>query len=83
MKKRIIVTENQLKEYIERKKAKKTFNIILEKMNENSKFLNKKIPLSEANQTIIERFKMRNQLTPHVQKLLKENNIIDNNGQII
>jgi len=83
MKKRIIITETQLKEYIERKKAKKIFSLILEEMHKNSKLLNDNISLNDANQTIIENYKRKNLLNSHVQKLLKEYKIIDRKGQII
>lgn len=83
MKKRIIVTENQLREYIERKKAEKTFNSILNEMHNNSKFLKENISLNEANQSVIEKYKQKKQITPHVQKLLEKYNIIDGKGQII
>ena len=83
MKKRIIVTENQLREYIERKKAEKTFNSILNEMHYNSKYLKENISLNEANQSIIEKYKQNKQITPYVQKLLEKYNIIDGKGQII
>lgn len=83
MNKKIIVKENQLKEYIERKKAEKIFNSILYEMNENSKNLRNSISLNNANQTIIEKYKIKKQLTPRVQKLLENNKIINNKGQII
>lgn len=83
MKKRIIVTEEQLKNYIEKKKAEKTFNSILNEMHKNSKNLKDGISLNKANQTIIENYKDRNQLNPRVQNLLKEYNIVDDMGEII
>lgn len=83
MKKRIIVTEAQLNEYIERKKAKKIFGEILKEMYNNSKHLDSKISLNNANQTIIESYKRKNLLNKHVQNLLKENMITDDKGQII
>jgi hypothetical protein len=83
MKKRIIVTETQLNDYIERKKAKNVFNSILEEMYKNSKLLNNKISLDNANQTIIENYKRKKLINSHVQNLLKENRIIDDNGRII
>jgi biotin-(acetyl-CoA carboxylase) ligase len=83
MNKRIIVTKNQLNEYIERKKAKKIFNSILEDMYKNSKYLNENISLKRANQTIIDKYKLNNKLNEKVLKLLEDNNIINNKGQII
>ena len=83
MNKRIIVTEKQLREYIERKKAEKVFSSILNEMHKNSKFLNDSIPLNEANQTIIERYNKNKKINSRVKKLLEDYKIIDGKGRII
>lgn len=83
MKKRIVVTKTQLQEYIERKKDEKIFNSILEEMRKNSKYLKNEISLNEANQTIIEKYKIKKQINSRVQKLLEDYNIVDSTGRII
>lgn len=83
MNKRIIVTKEQLNEYIERKKAEKVFGSILNEMHENSKYLKESISLEKANQTVIDKYESRKQLNSYVQKLLEDNNIIDSKGRII
>lgn len=81
--KKIILTEQQLKDYIERKKAQKTFNSILTDMYNNSKNLNENISINKANQTIIENYRLKNLLTPDVLKMLNEYGLTNNKGQII
>ena len=78
-----IVTRAQLNEYIERKKAKKVFHSILERMNKNSKFLSKQISINKANQTVIESYKSRKLLSKKVSNILVEYGLIDDKGQII
>lgn len=72
MKKRFILTEQQLNKYIEDKKSQKIVNDILEEMYKNSKNLNESISLEKANATILEKYERRNLLTPSVIKKLNE-----------
>jgi hypothetical protein len=77
--KRIIVTEEQLREYVEKKKAEKIFNAILEDMHLNSKKLNENISITKANQTVVENYKRKKLLTPKVRKMLEEYNLFEEN----
>lgn len=81
--KRFIVTEKQLNEYVENKKAKKIFNNILEDMYKNSKNLSENISINKANQTIIENYKRKKLITPKVQKLLEKYNLFNENTDIL
>lgn len=72
MKKRFILTEQQLNKYIEDKKSQKIVNDILEEMYKNSKNLNESISLEKANATILEKYEKRKLLTPSVIKKLNE-----------
>lgn len=83
MKKKFIVTEEQLKNYVERKKNEKIFAGILEEMKKNSKYLKENISLNNANQSIIDKFLNEKKITPDVKKLLKEFSIVDDDMQIL
>jgi hypothetical protein len=83
MEKRIILTEAQLQDYVERKKAEKIVGAILEDMNKNSKYLNEQISLTNANKTVLENYRRKKLLTPRVEKMLKEYSIVDEKGEII
>jgi len=80
---RLIVRKEQLLEYIERKKANKVFDSILEEMYANSKLLKENISLDKANKRIIEKYKNNKQLTPKVIKLLEDHNLIKEDKEII
>lgn len=80
MKKRIIVTEKQLREYIERKKTKKTFCSIVERLHKNSKLLCEGISLERANETVIDLYRRNGKITPEVENMLKEYGIIKEKG---
>ena len=81
--KKFIVTKEQLKEYVENKKAEKIFHSILKDMNKNSKFLNENVSINKANQTVIENYKLKKLLSPKVTNMLIEYGLTDDNGQII
>lgn len=81
--KRYIVTEQQLKEYVEKKKAEKVFNAILEDMHTNSKKLKEDISIVSANQTVIENYKRKKLLTPKVLKMLEEHNLFKEKGEVL
>lgn len=83
MKKNFIVTKEQLNEYMKRKKAQKVFFSILEDMQKNSKNLNEQISIDKANKSIIYKYKNNNKINEHVQKLLKEYSLIDENENLI
>ena len=81
--KRFIVTEAQLMEYIENKKAEKVFYSILERLHKNSKFLSEHISLNKANQTVIESYKSEKLLSPKVTNMLVKHGLTNDKGQII
>lgn len=81
--KKFIVTKEQLKEYVEKKKTEKIFNAILLDMYKNSKNLSENISIVKANQTVIENYKRKNLLTPKVQKMLVEHKIINENSGVL
>jgi hypothetical protein len=81
--KKIIVTKEQLQEYIENKKAEKIFNNILEDMYKNSKFLSEGISATKANKTIIENYGRKKLINSKVEKLLKEHGLIDENAGVL
>jgi hypothetical protein len=80
---RYILTEAQLVEYVEKKKAEKIFYDILEELHKNVKFLNKNISHEKANTMIIENYRRKNLLTPRVTEMLIKNKIINENHEII
>jgi len=81
--KRFILTESQLREYVETKKAEKVYYSILEEMHKNHKFLNENLSHKKANQSIIDNFKNKNLITSKVYKLLIKHNIMNENYEII
>ncbi len=81
--KRIIVTEAQLKEYIENKKAEKVFYDIVEHMHKNEKFLNENVSHKKANQSIIDIYNKKNLITKRVAEMLVKNKITNEVGEII
>ena len=81
--KKLIVTEEQLNEYGEYKKAKKVFNSILGDMNKNSRFLSEQISTDKANQTVIENYRRKNLLSPRVVKMLVEHGLTNKDAQIL
>ncbi len=72
----LIITKQQLKEYVERKRAEKTFYNIVADLHKNSKFLNENVLCSKANMTVIENYKRKNLITPRVFEMLIKNKII-------
>lgn len=81
--KRYILTEAQLKTYVENKKSEKIFYEILEEIHKNKKFLNENISYVKANQSVIDGFKSNNLITPKVHELLVKHKIINENYEII
>ena len=81
--KKFIVTKKQLNEYINKKRSEKIFNEILEKIFINQKNLNENFSIKKVNQTIIDSYKNLGLIDLNVEKLLVENQIINQNGEII
>jgi len=83
MKKRFILTESQLREYVEIKKAEKVFYRIIEELHRNQKFLNENVSHKKANQSIIDYYKNKNLITPRIHTLLLNHKIVNENYEII
>ena len=81
--KRFIVTKAQLNEYIERKKAEKTFWEIVESLHKNAKFLNESVSHEKANQSVIADYRRKNLITPRVNEMLVKHKIIEQKNEII
>ena len=81
--KRLIVTEAQLKEYVEIKKSEKIFYDILADLHKNVKFLNENISREKANMAIIENYKRKNLLTTKVIEMLIKHKIVNEKHEII
>ena len=81
--KRIYITKKQLNEYVEIKKAEKTFISILEVLHNNMKYLNENISLKNANQTVINDYKRKNLITTKVCEMLINYKIINEKYEII
>lgn len=81
--KRFIVTQAQLNEYVERKKAEKVFYDIVESLYKNTKFLNENVSSEKVNQSVIKDFKRKGLITPRVNEMLIKYKIIDQNTEII
>jgi len=80
---RYILTEAQLREYVETKKSEKIFYDILEDLHKTAKFLNKNISHQKTSQTIIENYKRKDLLTSRVIEMLIKNKIINEKHEII
>ena len=80
---RIIIKKSQLNEYVENKKAKKTYALILHDINRASKYLNENVSINDVKQTIIDYYKNNDQLTPKVIEMLINNKIINDEEKII
>ena len=81
--KRFILTEAQLIEYVDNKKAEKVFYDIVEALHKNQKFLNENVSHKKANQSVIDRFKSKNQINEKVFEMLVKRKIINENCEII
>jgi hypothetical protein len=81
--KRFIVTKEQLKEYVERKKSEKVFYDILECLHKNSKYLNESISHKKANQTIINDYQRKGLITPLIYEMLMKHKIIGEKLEIL
>jgi hypothetical protein len=81
--KTFLVTEAQLVEYVESKKAEKVFYDIIEGLHKNVKFLNENVSHKKANQSIIDDYMRKNLLTPRVSEMLIKNKIMNEKYEII
>lgn len=80
---KIIVTESQLNEYVEKKRAEKIFYNIVEALHKNVKMLNEDVSHKKANQSVIDNFRRKNLITSRVQEMLVKNKIVNENCEII
>lgn len=83
MRRRIIVTENQLKNYVNYKKDNKVFYEIVEAIYRNNKNINENMSKRKINQTIIDYYDKIGLLTESVVKMLGEHGLTDKNNNII
>lgn len=81
--KRFIVTEAQLNEYVEKKKADKIFYNIMERLHLNIKSLNENVSHTKANQSVIDDYRRKNLISPKVFEMLMKNQIINDMYEII
>lgn len=81
--KRFIVTKAQLNEYLERKRAEKTFYKIVESLYLNKKSLNENVSHQKANQSVIDNYRRKNLINPRVNEMLQRHHIINDKHEII
>jgi hypothetical protein len=79
MKKKYIITQKQLNQYIENKQAEKIFFNIIEDLHKNSKFLNENNLRNNVNETTINNYKRRGLINPLVETMLKKHGILSEN----
>lgn len=80
---RFILTEQQLREYVENKKAERVFYNIVEQIHKNKKYLNENVSHQKANQSVIDRFMGKKPINQKVAEMLIKHKITDETGQII
>jgi hypothetical protein len=68
--KKFIVTEEQLNNFFEIKKAEKTCDDILMSIHRNIKYLNESILQKKINQDVINTYKRKNLITSKVYEML-------------
>lgn len=81
--KRFILTEAQLMEYVEIKKAEKIFYDIVEQIHKNQKYLKEDVSIKGANQSVIDRFMSKKLINHRVAEMLQKYKITNETGQII
>lgn len=81
--KKFIVKKQQLVEYVENKKAEKTFYEILENIHFTKKMLNENVSHKKAGQSIIDNYRRKELITPKVYEMLLNNKIINENYEIL
>jgi len=80
---RFIVKKDTLIEYVEMKKSEKIYYEIIERLYNNSKYLNENISLKKTNQSVINDYARKNLISPMVNELLIKNNVINCDMKII
>ena len=81
--KKFILTEAQLREYVEYKKSEKIFYDIVEQIHKNQKFLKENVSIKKVNQSVIDSFSKKNLITSRVQEMLVKFRITDQKCEII
>ncbi len=81
--KRIILTKEQLNEYVEKKKAEKVFYRIIEDLHKSQKLLKESVSKNDVKQTIIDNYKRKNLITPKVFEMLTKYGIMTEKYKII
>ena len=81
--KRFLVTKKQLIEYVEKKKAEKTFNAILTDMHNNSRYLSENVSVVKANKNVLKEYERKKMLTPKVKKMLEEYNLLNEKSTVL
>lgn len=79
----ILVKKEHLIEYVENKKAEKQFYKIVEHLHLNTKMLNEAVSHKQANQSVIDDYHKKNQISSKVFEMLVKNKIINENYEII
>jgi cell division protein FtsB len=81
--KKFIVKKEQLVEYVEKKKAEKTFYDILEQLHLSTKMLNENVSHLKVNQSIIDNYRRKDLITPMVYEMLVTYKVINENYEIL
>jgi len=81
--KRFIVTKAQLNEYIEKKRAEKTFWRIVENLHQNKKSLNENVSHKKVNQSVVDNYRRKNLINSRVDEMLQRHHIINEKQEII
>ena len=81
--KRFILTEAQLMEYVEIKKADKIFYDIVEQIHKNQKYLKENVSMKGANQSVIDSFNKKKLINIKVQEMLIKFRIVNEKCEIL
>ena len=81
--KRFILTDAQLMEYVEIKKADKIFYDIVEQIHKNQKYLKENMSIRGANQSVIDSFNKKKLINTKVQEMLTKFRITDEKCEIM
>lgn len=81
--KRIILTNKQLNEYIEKRKSEDVFYKIINDLHNSNKFLNENVSVIKTNQSIIDSYNQKGLINKHVFEMLFKAKVIDNDYKII
>jgi hypothetical protein len=81
--KRFILTEAQLMEYVEIKKADKIFYDIVEQIHKNQKYLKENMSIKGANQSVIDSFNKKKLINIKVQEMLIKFRIVNEKCEIL